>query len=392
MDEIEKKLYHELQLNVDIPEKCEDIIKEGLDKKKRQYSLVKIIITTCASVIMTIGMVYAGTTVIEKIWKQPQKIVGGRENSTITKEEMEDIMDEKEARKKAEGLLKKFGYEEEIIKQVELKKNVRNDKLDWYIETENEISIYFDAKGGKELYLFSNSIPNKNIEKYHTTKAKAEKTARELCKKYGYDLNDYSYVKIDSNMESEDKAYIWYVDFYKEANNIVNEYSRISISFIPEINEIYYFVIQDENYENNSITITEQQAKEIALKEEQKISTKYKIKNTGAKLSIVSMNGDAYARVIDYKQFCEERNFLDYPKEKQIEYRTEGRIRKAWKVMIEYDVPISDMFTETFSVTDIGYTYYIDATTGEIIGGEAYDKPIITRYEGNELVIVNDAN
>lgn len=388
MDEIEKRLYHDLQEEIDTPKEYENIIKEGLNKKKRCYSLTKIVTTACASLVLTAGIVYAGTTVIEKIWKQPEKIVGIAKDNTITKEELEKSMSEKEARKKAEKILEQFGYKEEKIKSIELQKNV-NNKLDWYIETENNIYIYFDATGGKELYISSDGMLEKDIKNYHTTKEKAEQTARILCDKYGYDLQEYNYVEVDSNMESEEKSYIWYVNFYKESNKIVNKYNGINIAFIPEINKLYYFIIKDEKFENNTIQITEEQAKKIALGEEQKIDTKYNIKNTQTELSIAEMNGDAYARITDYKQFYEERNTLDYPNEKQVEYRTEGRIRKVWKVKIKYDVPLSDMFTDDFNVTDIGYTYYIDATTGEIIGGEAYNKPIITKYENNQLVVID---
>lgn len=389
MDEIEKRLYHDLQEEIDTPKEYENIIKEGLNKKKRCYSLTKIVTTACASLVLTAGIVYAGTTVIEKIWKQPEKIVGIAKDNTITKEELEKSMSEKEARKKAEKILEQFGYKEEKIKSIELQKNV-NNKLDWYIETENNIYIYFDATGGKELYISSDGMLEKDIKNYHTTKEKAEQTARILCDKYGYDLQEYNYVEVDSNMESEEKSYIWYVNFYKESNKIVNKYNGINIAFIPEINKLYYFIIKDEKFENNTIQITEEQAKKIALGEEQKIDTKYNIKNTQTELSIAEMNGDAYARITDYKQFYEERNTLDYPNEKQVEYRTEGRIRKVWKVKIKYDVPLSDMFTDDFNVTDIGYTYYIDATTGEIIGGEAYNKPIITKYENNQLVVIDN--
>lgn len=379
MNEIEKKLYHDLKADIEIPVKYENAIKEGLNNKKRHYSLAKILSTACAGLLITTGIVCATTNIYDKIWKEPKKIVGYSIENSITEDELKGTISEIEARKKAEEILRKFGYNSEKIKSINLEKN--NDSLDWYIETENQISLYFDAKNGKGLYLFSNSILDKNIEQYHTTKSEAEQTIRDLCEKIGYDLSEYSYMKIDSNMESEDESYIWYVNFYKKYDGLVDEYSGISIAFIPQINELYYFVVREGNYENNPVVITEEQAKEIALKEEQKIDTKYKIKDSKVELSIISMNGDAYERVTDYKQFCEERNTLDYPNEKQVEYRTESRIRKAWKVRIDYDAEISDMFTETFNVTDVGYIYFIDATTGEVIGGEASNNPVIVKND-----------
>ena len=50
-------------------------------------------------------------------------------------------------------------------------------------------------------------------------------------------------------------------------------------------------------------------------------------------------------------------------KEGAVFYRTEERVRKVWRVIIEYDV------SETKSPLD-AYTYYVDATTGEIIEEE----------------------
>ena len=64
MDDIERKLYHDLSLKTEIPEKCEEIIKNGLNKKKKHYSWAKIIVVSCASFMITAGVVYAGTKVI----------------------------------------------------------------------------------------------------------------------------------------------------------------------------------------------------------------------------------------------------------------------------------------------------------------------------------------
>ena len=37
MDDIERKLYHDLSLKTEIPEKCEEIINQGLNNKKKHY-------------------------------------------------------------------------------------------------------------------------------------------------------------------------------------------------------------------------------------------------------------------------------------------------------------------------------------------------------------------
>ena len=391
MDNLDKKIYQEINTNIEIPIMLETKIKEGLnnnkiENKKSYKSWSKIATTACATVIMTAGIVYAGTAIYEKIWKEPTETIG-IVNGNITEEDLKGTMSEKEAKKQAEEIFNKFGYITEKIKTIELEKD--GDSIVWHIETNNKLSVSFDAKGGKELWLFSDDILFKDIHNYRTTREEAAKTARKLCEKYGYDLSEYSNVEIGFNMDTEEESYIWYVNFSKELDNLVDRYNQIRIAFIPEINELRYFIITEGKYENNPIEITEEQAKETALKEEQKININYKIKETRAELGIAAMNTDAYARTIDYKQYCEQAN-IKYPDEKRIEYHTDERIRKVWKVTIEYDIPMKEIFLEdSFNMCDLGYTYYIDATTGEIIGGESPNTDIKVIYENGKLVEVN---
>lgn len=379
MDDIEKKLYHDLNLEIEIPAKCEEIIRGALYRRKKHYSWMKIATAACASLLITAGVVYAGTKVIETIWKEPTKVVGYATEQDITEEEKSEIMTKDEAIKKAEIILKNFGYKDENIKLIELEKYGYSSGIIWRVETYNNISLEFDAKGGKAINLFNQNALDANIEGYHTTKENAEKTARKLCNKFGYDLSEYEYVEINSNMETEEESYIWYISFYKVRDGLIDRFNEIEVGYIPEINDLYYFIVSEGQYENNPVEISEEQAKETALKAEEKTNIGYNVKNTTAKLDIVSMNGDAYLRTTDYKQFCEQKNGIDYPDEKHVEYITDSRIRTAWVVEIEYDVPEEDILKDTFNNLDLGYTYFVDATTGEIIGGQIYSKPIIIK-------------
>ena len=67
MDNIEKKLYQDLNEDITIPEKCEEVIRESLKTKRKHYSLIKVVSTACASLMITAGIVYAGTKVAETI-------------------------------------------------------------------------------------------------------------------------------------------------------------------------------------------------------------------------------------------------------------------------------------------------------------------------------------
>lgn len=373
-NELEKKLYHDLNLDVKIPNKCEEIIREGLNKKKQHHSILKTILLSCASLMITIGVVYAGSVIYDKVWKTPEKMVGfyGEENNNtdIIENQMYDgVISKKEAKEKAEIILEKFGYKDEKIKSMELSNYSNNYELTWRIEMENEITLEFDAKGGNYLNIRFNNILHKDIENYRTTKEKAESTARELCKNYGYDLTQYNDIEVSSNLISENDAYIWYTDFKKEYDGFVNPYESIYVGFVPEINELYYFIVYNTKYDNNPVNITKEEAIETAINNEEKIDVGYEITSTSASLDIVKMNGDAYLRSMDYTQYKKQQS-QNYPIENYVEYRTEALVRKAWKVTIEYDIgEEKNRILDETGITYRVYTYYIDATTGEIIGG-----------------------
>lgn len=368
MDELDKKLYLDLNSDIEIPSKLDFIIKDCFKQRKKQHSFFKVIISTCAGLIITMGIAYAGTTISNYIFKQPEKVVGGNQN-TVTQEEKQSVISETEARKKSAQILNKFGYQDSKIETIELVNNSSNYELHWYIKTNNDITISLNANDESSFNLWNDSVLNKDIENYRTTQNEAEETARALCKKYGYNLDSYTNIKVTSNMNSEKQSYIWYANFYKEYDGIINLYENIRISFIPEINEIIYFSTSNRACENNPIEITEEQAKEIVLKEEQKISTKYEISNINTELSIVSINGEAYLRTTDYEQFREQTS-ANYPMENWVNYRTDQRVRKAWIVTVKYNIPDSvNKFDDSYNKNDEQFSYYIDVTTGEVIGG-----------------------
>ena len=375
MDELDKKLYHDLALDIEVPSKLEKVIKEELQKERKKtiyYSFPKIAITACVSLLVTTGIVYAGTILTNNIWKEPEKVIGfyaeeNNEKNRVTEIEKARAMSKNDAELRAKELLKKFGHNNEVIKLIELDNNPNNYELIWHIETTNGSFVEFEAQKGKSFSVFFESVLAKDIDNYRTTEEKATTVAKELCEKYGYSSKKYSEVEISSNLVSEKEAYIWYADFSKKYDEIVNPYETIKIGFIPEINEIYYFIFKDEEYDNNSIEVSKEQAEKIAVDAEQQINTGYNVKSIHSNLDIAKMNGDAYARKVDYDQYYQERHSKNYSLNNTIIYRTDSRIRKVWMVTIEYDT--LNQSNSNTNIYDEYYTYYIDATTGEIIGG-----------------------
>lgn len=368
MDNFDKKLYHDLNLEVNIPKEFTNIIQESLNndrpkKKVTHYSLAKIVSIACASLIMTIGIAYAGTEIVKNIWAKPQKTVGFAvegTNNLLTQEDKASCMTEEEATKKAKEILKNFGYDNEIIKLASLNGTTDSYGINWHFETENKILLTFDAKDEKYLDIFFQNVLYKDINSYRTTEQEAEKTARNICEKYGYDLSKYNNVQVSSNLHSEDKSYIWYVTFTKEYDGYLNDGEKIRIGFIPEINEILFFRMYDYKYDNNPVEIEKEEAIKTALDAENGIKHGYEIECSNAELDIVSMNGDAYLRTTDYKQYIRQQQINSSPND-YVEYRTDRIMRKAWKVTVE---------SKEERKKNIHYIYYIDATSGEIIGGK----------------------
>lgn len=379
-DDLDTILYNKLNQGKQLPENISNELKEIIYKsiynektiKQAKYnSLSKMAAIACAIIISTTGIVYAGKVIYDKIWKNPEKTVGFYATEQNIKEE--NSMSEEEAKKIANKILQKFGNNIEKIQTIGLENSPNDYQLDWCVTTDNNTKIRFDAKNAEKFKVFFNSVLDEEIKKYRTTKVNAEKIARDLCKEYGYNLNEYNNVEVHGNLATEEESYIWYVDFYKEYDGIINPYENISIGFIPEINQIYYFTIQNLTYENNSIEVTDEQAKQVVLEAEEKIEAEYKIKDINVKIGIACMNGNAYLRLTDYKQYREQL-YQDYPSKDIVEYRTDKRVRKVWKVSLDYTIP------EDINEPDVNYKplskqyiYYVDATTGEIIGGSIID-------------------
>ena len=102
------------------------------------------------------------------------------------------------------------------------------------------------------------------------------------------------------------------------------------------------------------------------------ITKNKKIKNVNAEIRIKKMNEQVFLR----EKFTEEyeNGTFNYEKideniwqlkEDAVFYETEERVRKVWVVVIEYEIRERGKLPL--------YSYYIDSTTGEIIGGEMGD-------------------
>jgi len=397
MDELDRKLFNDLSEQVEVPIRCEYIIKNALKNgKNKSKNTIRnsflIIARACGVIFITSGIVFASAKIYENVWEEPEKVdsfygnnyeynenelygIGHSKDIDISKQ---NAITKEEARIKFEEILKKFGYESEKIISIELVDNPSDDSLFYRATTENKFLLDIDAKDTRNFKIFTD-IAYKDIDDCRGTQEEVEKVAQEICRKYGYDLSKYNHKEITFNIAasvfeksltsntyiepSPDNANIWRVKYNKEYNGVVNNYEEVTIGIVPEINELYYFIYTNKAPENTDIVIDKEKAKEIAVAKENKLNIGYNIKNTNVELDIVKMNGYAHIRENNFKQYYEQTHTANYPLDKIQYYRVEERIRQVWRVELEFEQQNNSEYNED------SFTYFIDTATGEVVGG-----------------------
>ena len=341
--------------------------KENIAMKEKNYSIKKAIIAA-SFVLLFSGVGIAAPKIVEKIWNEPEKVEKfyseERPKSEIIEEVKTKAITEEEAKEIALNILKEYGYENEVIESIELIEKPVNYDLDYLIKTENKCTVQVDARN-TENYFFESNVLYKDIDSYRGKREELEKIVRDICKNHNIDLTEYEVLNVSKNGFTEEDAYIWYFNFYKKYGDIVNTYENISVAIIPEINELFWISVDEIPFENNEIVITEEEAKQIVLENEKKVPTGLKIKDLYVAMDITEMNGYAYTRTNDYEQYIEQNSTPNYPNEDIIYYRVENKIRKAWMVCVQYEYDEE----KTLPSTLYSFTYFVDVTTGEIIGG-----------------------
>lgn len=350
-------------------------IKEDNDivMKNKTKCIFRTATTTLAGVMLCTGVVFAGTMVyenIEKIWKTPETY---EFTDKLSEEDKKNAISEEEAKNKASEYLKKIGLEKEIG-GLNLEKDAWKNEVTWKIGFENG-SMTINSKGDFEslnIPSYTYSIP----KDYGITREQARNIAQELLSKYNPNKNDkdYELVSLKGNMETDNASYIWYASFYKKYGDLYNQYEKIEIGWIPTINGLYSLNIENCKYENNEQRISKEEAIKIAKEKDEKIETRHKIASVEAEIGIDKMNTDVIYREKDIEEyekgtinFNYEENGTMTLKEDTVFYKVENRVRKVWEVTIYYDY---------YKYKENGaerYVYYIDCTTGEIIGGSKWN-------------------
>ena len=339
-------------------------------KMPKKRNLPKLVATFLLGTTITGGLVYAtGSAIYDKIWKQPEMYEISYE---LTEQEKKEAISEDEAKKKATEYLSKIGLDKEI-NGLTLTKDAFGDEVIWNIGFKNG-TMEMNSKGEFERL----NIPSYNYKipyNYGITREEARKVAKELLYKYNPNNSNEEYVLVSlkRNMEEDQASYIWYATFYKKYGDLINQYEKIDIGWIPTINGLYSLNIENSKYENNEQVISKEDAIRIATEKDKQIETRHNIAATDAEIGIDKMNTEVVYReknIEDYEKgtmnFVPDENGVPIKKEDAVFYKVDNRVRKVWEVTIYYDyIKYKENGPERF-------VYYVDATTGEIIGGNRF--------------------
>ena len=365
------KIFEKVKMKIAISNvKEEDIVMENKTK-----GILKTVATALAGIVLSTGVVFAGTVVYENIWKTPEKIQlssGDFEEITkITEESKKENMSEEKAKEIAINKLNAIGFNSNIVGTNHYKEYDSN-KIWYRFDTEDNYEISIDGQTGEFFDIWNN---NKNIQdtKKYMTEEQGMETANKYYKLFGYKEGEYEITKIQSvNNEGTDTGagFRMTVTYNKKYGDVYNPYEYISITLESKNMELAMFRVGNIPFDNNQVVITENEAINIALKEDEKIETN-KVESTKAKLMIVKMNADAYDRINDKDKYYEAMQTPNYPNEERNYYKVDDKIRKAWVVVLNYEDNYGEDIVKRY--TEGSYSYFVDATTGEIIGGHTLD-------------------
>lgn len=371
MDNLDKEIKRILKKEVDKPLQYEYAINNIFAKKKNKipYTLSYKIAAMVSCLIMgCTGVMAASYVVYEKIWKKPA-VVSKAEEEQKVKEGISDnekigLIKEDNAIEIANKVLDKLGYENKKITQVSLNRGYDSEYSKHYLLRSENILINLNPENGDLEYFGDSSIIDKNIKCDNISEDEIKKIATDIYNNLEiFNVNDnYKIVeaKRQNIVSGKNINDLWQVSFAKVYNGSYDKASISTISFAVVNGDVLIYTItgkREDGFENNPIIISKELATEIAKNKENEFSG-LEISNISAELSIEKMNVFIY---------CLENNLTN----ENGELKVDNISRNVWVVNIEHNKNSKPKDGNIETVKKLyNKKYYIDATTGEIIGGE----------------------
>lgn len=371
MNNFENKIKNILKKEIEHPLSYEYAIKNSFyskkEKKKNNYFLKLITSTVCIATICTTVMATT-YTIYKNVWQEPHSSNIEQELSNVKKEISEEekinFITEETAIEKSKNILNKLGYENTQINNIELIRGYDNNYSCHYNLYSNDIFISLNPLNGNLEYFGDNSINNKIIKNDNISKEEIEEIATGIYNNLEIFKEDENYEIVNTQKSKMVSGKIindfWQVSFGKIFNGNYDKNSVSTICFTISNNKIMISSItglRKSDFENNPIIISKNDAIKIATNKEKEFSN-LKISNINAKLSIEKMNIFIY---------CLENNLTN----ENGDIKIIDKSRNVWVVNIEHEKNKIPKDTKIEEVKKLyNKKYFIDATTGEIIGGE----------------------
>lgn len=387
MDEFDKIIKQELSKNIEVPQSFDNKILYSLKNKKnlRQIKIsriIKTIITTIITIIFSTGVAFAGYILHEKVWKQPTEYNSYEEKENIEREKIElskkginNILPTENILEKSNRILQSLGYNDRDL-SITLKKSYSAIYNSYYeVKSSNDyfsgIELHFNAEDGNLIYFIDRDIDSNYKIKTDTISVEEAKnignkiySKLELSNNYKLKSINENSTSINSHSRKE-----WYLKYYMDYDNVLNEYQRLEIRFYINNDDIKIsqIAIYDDGftYQNNQLVINKDDAINIAKEKDRTIS-ELNIRKIDIGLEIKPINEFVYLQENSFGKDdgIVKENSIIYSK-----YSNEKILRKVWNIKIEYEFNCIEKELIHNWKEQFGREYYVDATTGEIIGG-----------------------
>lgn len=359
----------------------------------------------------------------EKVWLEPQKFDSYQEykdysdnlykdrytdvNGEITQEEKSKLISEDTAKENVENILSILGRDEEITNLGLHKQYIDLAEYNYTANMGKNVSIDIDAENGNFLDFYDDAIVVKQLKEDELSFDEAKKKAVELYENMSFLIGKYSIYSVKESTHAYgvgvlDKSGIqyectrWEAVFYEVSDsNVLNKYQQLCINFFVSDGKTYITFIKEvdmkkwnislekADIQNNPVVISEEKAVEIAKAMDKKISGK-EIET----VRTILINNE----VNEYVWLQEKSNGEDIGSVPEKDgnvthhynqyYYPEKIIRNTYEVKVDYAGEIIIDESKAYSADDsngsIGRIYYVDCTTGEIIGGRNYGSLDVT--------------
>lgn len=383
MYDYEKRIEDILSRPITVSKQFENAIDTAFIKKGKKansffnnFSL-KFATAALCFILTFSTVVFAAYIIYENIWKDPERTSRKqREESVlapIDEEELKDVISEDDAKRTATTIVENLGYENKTISEVKLNRSYENNEDMFYNIVFGDVTVKLDAKSGVVDYIEDVNTRKLISDNDVIDDKKAIEIANEIYKSVGIgNIEDYL-VLLSKEKEIPEDKYIntyWTITYGLEKGDLKLDDKIFTIAYkiIDEnvyIHKLSYRKLND--FVNNPIIITKDEAIKIATDKEKEFSS-LEISNISAEIDMKKMNTFVY--ILENKLENDPENIF-----------VNGIKRNVWVVYIEHKKESKPKDVDNFTAREeFNKKFYIDATTGEIIGGEQaeYNFDLIT--------------